>query len=136
MSECPEGLKYTDSHEWVSVEDNVATIGITEHAQSQLGELVFVELPEVNDELKNGEEAGVLESVKTASDFYTPVSGKVVESNIELADTPEMVNESPYGDGWLFKIELSDQAELDSLLSAEDYRTNTSDEEYSSSDEE
>ena len=128
MSECPEGLKYTDSHEWVNVEDNVATIGITDHAQSQLGELVFVELPEVDDELKSGEEAGTLESVKTASDFYSPLSGKIVDSNIELADSPEMVNESPYGDGWLFKIELSDSSELDSLLSADDYQTNTSEE--------
>lgn len=121
MLENPEGIGYTESHEWVSVNDDIATVGITHHAQSQLGELVFVELPEVGDVLDAGNEAAVVESVKTASDVYTPVSGEVVEVNDELSDSPQTVNERPYAEGWLFKIRLEKPEEVEELMSAEEY---------------
>ncbi|MCF6768313.1 glycine cleavage system protein GcvH [Thiotrichales bacterium 19S11-10] len=124
MSTVVKGLKYSDSHEWVKVEDgNIATVGITDHAQSLLGELVYVELPQVGDTVTSGSEVGVVESVKAASDFYTPVSGTITQVNESLVDNPNSVNDNPYEAGWLFKIELSDVSEIDQLLDAENYET-------------
>lgn len=122
MSNVPNELKYVSSHEWVREEGNgVVTIGITEHAQEQLGDVVFVELPEVDSDLASGDEAGVVESVKAASDIYAPLTGKIVAFNEELEDSPELVNSDPYGDGWLFQIKLGDPEEMDELLDAEAY---------------
>jgi len=122
MSNIPTELKYSKEHEWVRIEDDgTATVGITEHAQELLGDMVYVELPDVGDVVESGEEAGVAESVKAASDVYSPLSGKIVAVNEELEDAPEQVNTNPYTDGWMFRIELSDQDELDELLSAEEY---------------
>ena len=128
MSEIPSELRYLSSHEWVSVEAGVATIGITDHAQDAMGDLVFVETPEVGTELAAGDEAGVVESVKAASDIYTPVSGEVVEVNAQLEDEPEAVNSSPYGDGWMFKIKMSDDSELANMLTADEYQAQIEDE--------
>lgn len=128
MSEIPSELRYLSSHEWVRIEDGVATIGITEHAQEAMGDLVFVEMPEVGVELAAGDEAGVVESVKAASDIYTPVSGEVVEINPLLEDAPETVNSDPYGDGWMFKIEIADGAELENTLTADEYQAQIDDE--------
>ena len=119
--ELPDDLRYTKEHEWVLVEDKVVTVGITDHAQEQLGDVVFVELPAVGDQVTKDEAMGVVESVKAVSDVYAPVSGKVVEVNDDLPESTEMVNEDPYGDGWMVKIELSDPTDLDDLLSAEEY---------------
>lgn len=113
----PSELKYSKEHEWVKVEGNTVTIGITEYAQGELGDIVFVELPEVDDEINEGDTFGSVESVKTVSELYAPVSGKVVESNEELEDSPEFVNESPYEKAWMVKVELSDESQLDDLLS-------------------
>lgn len=113
-------LKYTDKHEWVKVEGEFAYIGITDFAQDQLGEVLFVEMPEVGDDLTAGEEYGVVESSKVASDLIAPVSGEVVEINEKLDDEPEYINEDPY-DAWIVKVKVSDADELDSLLSAEGY---------------
>lgn len=120
--EIPKELKYTDEHEWVLVEDNVATIGITDYAQGELGDIVFVELPEVDDEVKQADPFGTIEAVKAVSDLFSPVSGKIVAINEMLQDQPEIINASPYDKGWMIKIEVSDVSELDSLLSAEDYK--------------
>ncbi|HEC2155615.1 glycine cleavage system protein GcvH [Staphylococcus delphini] len=117
----PSGLKYSKEHEWVKVEGNTAIIGITDFAQSELGDIVFVELPEVEDELTEGETFGSVESVKTVSELYSPVSGKVVAVNENLEDTPEAVNESPYEEAWMVKVELKDESELDALLDAAGY---------------
>lgn len=117
----PSELKYSKEHEWVKVEGNTVTIGITEYAQGELGDIVFVELPEVDDEINEGDTFGSVESVKTVSELYAPVSGKVVESNDELEDSPEFVNESPYEKAWMVKVELSDDSQLDELLTAEQY---------------
>ena len=123
MSETPTELRYLESHEWVRDEgDGTATIGITDHAQDSLGDVVFVELPEVGDEITAGDETGVVESVKAASDIYAPVSGEVVAVNDQLEDQPELVNQSPYGDGWFYRVRLSDRAELDDLLDADSYQ--------------
>lgn len=125
MSDIPSELRYLSSHEWIRVEDDdTAYVGITDHAQESLGDLVFVEQPEVGDQLKAGEEAGVVESVKAASDIYAPMSGEVIAINESLEDSPELINSDPYGDGWIYKIRLSNKAEWDELLSAEDYATN------------
>lgn len=121
MSNVPSNLKYTKSHEWISLDEDIATIGITDHAQSLLGDLVFVELPEVDTEINAGDEAGVVESVKAASDVYSPVSGTVVEVNEALENSPELANSDPYDEGWLYKVKLNDVAELDDMMSAEDY---------------
>lgn len=122
MSNIPEDLKYASSHEWVRVdEDGVATIGISDHAQSALGDIVFVELPEVGTTVNAKEEVAVVESVKAASDIYSPVSGEIVAVNEALVDAPETVNSAPYDDGWFFKVEISDQAELEELMDAEAY---------------
>ncbi|MGS2723608.1 glycine cleavage system protein GcvH [Porticoccus sp. GXU_MW_L64] len=123
MSEVISGLKYIASHEWIRDEgDGTVTVGITDHAQEALGDIVFVELPDVGAELATGDDAGVVESVKAASDIYSPVSGEVVAVNDELEDAPETANSSPYGDGWFFRIKLSDASELDALLDADAYQ--------------
>ncbi|MBE9396906.1 glycine cleavage system protein GcvH [Pontibacterium sp. N1Y112] len=124
MSNNPSELKYVASHEWIRVEgDGTVTVGVTDHAQDLLGDVVFVELPEVGAELANGDDAGVVESVKAASDIYAPISGEVIAINEALEDTPENVNSDPYGDGWFFKLKLTDEAELDALLDADGYAT-------------
>ncbi len=117
-----EGLLYTEDHEWVKVEGNKAKIGITDHAQHELGDIVYVELPEEDDELAKGDVFGVIESVKAASDSFTPLSGTVTAVNEELEDAPESVNADPYA-AWMFEIELSDASELDGLMDAEAYKT-------------
>ncbi len=122
MSNIPNELKYVSSHEWIRDEgDGVVTIGITDHAQELLGDVVFVELPEAGTTFSSGDDLGVVESVKAASDVYAPLSGEVVAVNEALEDAPETVNNDPYGDGWFIKLKLSDSAELDDLLNAEDY---------------
>lgn len=118
----PDELKYTEEHEWIAIEADIATIGISDFAQSQLGDVVFVELPEVGDELEAGKPFGVVESVKAVSDIYSPLSGEVVEINEELPDAPETLNTSPYEDGWLIRIRLSNPQELDDLLDAAAYQ--------------
>jgi glycine cleavage system H protein len=119
--EFPEDLKYSKEHEWVLVEGSVATVGITDYAQDQLGDIVFVELPAIGDKVSKEDAFGVVESVKAVSDIYAPVSGKVLEVNDDLPDNPEMVNEDPYGDGWMIKIEINDSDELQDLMSAAEY---------------
>ncbi len=117
----PEDLRYLESHEWVSTDDTVR-VGITDFAQDELGDVVFVELPAEGDELTAGDEFGVVESIKAVSDIYAPVSGTVAAVNEALFDQPELVNEDPFGEGWMLEIELVDESELDELLSADDYR--------------
>ena len=117
----PSDLKYAKSHEWVRLNGDVATIGITDHAQHELTDVVFVELPEVGRKLKAGEACAVVESVKTASDIYAPVSGVVVAVNAKAVDSPTLVNDQPYGDGWFFQVKVSDAAEAGALLSPADY---------------
>ncbi len=119
--EFPEDLKYSKEHEWVLVEGNVATVGITDYAQDQLGDIVFVELPAIGDKVSKEDAFGVVESVKAVSDIYAPVSGKVLEVNDDLVDNPEMVNEDPYGDGWMIKIEMNDVEDLQDLMTAAEY---------------
>ena len=114
----PGDLQYTKSHEWVRVEGDVATVGITDHAQDELGDVVFVELPETGATLAAGDSFGAVESVKAVSDLYAPVGGEVVEVNSALEDSPEKINEDPYGEGWILKLQVSDRADL---LSAADY---------------
>ena len=122
MSNIPSELKYATSHEWVRNEGNgVVTVGITEHAQDLLGDMVFVELPEVGDTVSTGDDVAVAESVKAASDIYAPVTGEVIEVNEDLEDSPELVNSDAFGDGWLFKLKIEDEGELESLLDAEGY---------------
>ena len=122
MSNIPSELKYAPSHEWVRNEgDGTYTVGISEHAQELLGDMVFVELPEVGDEVDAGEDCAVAESVKAASDIYAPISGEIVAINEDLEDAPETVNNDAYGDGWLFRIKASDESEVDNLLDAEGY---------------
>ena len=118
----PEELKYTREHEWVSIEDGVATVGITDHAQEELGEVVFVELPAGGDSVDKGEPFGVVESTKAVSDIYSPLPGEVSEVNDDLPDSPELVNEDPYGDGWMVKINIAEGADLGELMTAEEYR--------------
>lgn len=128
MSEIPSELRYSESHEWVSEEDEgLVRIGITDHAQAQLGDLVFVELPEVGSTVGQGDACAVVESVKAASDIYSPVSGEVVEVNEVLIDSPETVNSEPYSDGWLFVVRLEDAEELDSLMDHEAYEDHIQD---------
>lgn len=122
MSEIPSDLKYRESHEWVREEDGEGVVvGITDHAQVELGDMVYVELPEPGMNYAQGDACAVVESVKAASDIYAPVSGEVVEVNDALEDDPGLVNNDPYGDGWLFRIEPSDESELDGLMDAEAY---------------
>lgn len=123
MSQVPTELKYASSHEWARLEeDGTITVGITDHAQEALGDVVFVELPEVGSTLAAGDEAGVVESVKAASDIYSPVGGEVVAINDRLEDEPETVNADPYSDGWFFRLQPTDSSELEELLSADDYQ--------------
>lgn len=121
MMNLPSELKYSAEHEWVRVEGNKVKIGITDFAQSELGDIVFVELPEVGDEITVDEPFGSVESVKTVSELYAPVSGKVVEINEELDDSPELVNEDPYEQAWMITVEMSDPSELDKLMDAKKY---------------
>lgn len=130
MSEIRKELKYLSSHEWARVEeDGTVTIGITDHAQDALGDVVYVEVPEVGSTVTAGEEAGVVESVKAASDIYSLVSGEVIEVNEQLQEAPETVNASPYDDGWFFRVRPDDLSELDNALDADDYRSVVEDEE-------
>ena len=122
MSQTPSELKYASSHEWARLEeDGTVTVGITDHAQAALGDVVFVELPDIGATLAAGDDAGVVESVKAASDIYAPLGGEVIEVNAQLEDEPETVNSDPYNDGWLSKLQPADTSELDALLSAADY---------------
>ena len=122
MSQIPKDLKYLSTHEWVRIEaDGTAFVGITDHAQEALGDIVFIEPPELDSELSAGEEAGVVESVKAASDIYAPLSGKVVAINEELEGAPESVNNDPYGDGWIYQVKVADSDEVTNLLTDEDY---------------
>ncbi len=129
MSQTPNELKYARSHEWARLEENgTITVGITDHAQEALGDVVFVELPDVGTALAAADDAGVVESVKAASDIYAPVGGEVIEINGLLEDEPEMVNTDPYNEGWFYKLQPSDTSELEALLSAEDYQQQCDDE--------
>lgn len=129
MSQIPAELKYVSSHEWIRHEgDGVVTVGVTDHAQELLGDVVFVEAPDVDAEVDLEEEIAVVESVKAASDIYAPLAGTIIEVNEELEDSPELVNSDPYGDGWMFKMKLTDSADLDTLLSSEDYAEAIADE--------
>jgi glycine cleavage system H protein len=122
MSQSPQELRYVSSHEWVRLEDDgTATIGITDHAQEALGDVVFVELPEVGAQLGAGDEAGVVESVKAASDIYAPIGGEIIAINGNLEDSPEVINADPYGDGWFFRMRLDDVADVEELMTAEQY---------------
>ncbi len=124
MAEVPGDLKFAETHEWARVEtDGTVTVGISDHAQDSLGDVVFVELPEMDAEVEAKGEAGVVESVKAASDIYAPVSGTIIAVNEVLEDAPETVNESPYDDGWFFRMKPNDLGELDNLMSPEDYET-------------
>lgn len=122
MSNTPEDLYYASTHEWLKLdEDSVATVGITDFAQNELGDVVFVELPELNSHVMARDEVSVVESVKTASDIYAPISGEIIAVNEMLIDAPETINTAPYDDGWIFKLKLKDEAELDELLRAAEY---------------
>lgn len=121
--EFPQDLKYTKEHEWVKVEGDSVTIGITDYAQDSLGDVVYVELPQEGGSVTKNEPFGVVESVKAVSDLYSPVSGNVMEVNDAIIDSPEAVNDDPYGDAWMIKVELSSADELDDLLSADDYQS-------------
>jgi glycine cleavage system H protein len=118
----PKKLRYTREHEWVLIEGNQATVGITDFAQHELGEVVYVELPKVGDSVTKDEPFGVVESVKAASDVYAPVSGEVTESNDDLVSSPELINDDPYGDAWLIRVEMSDSSEVEHLMTAQDYK--------------
>lgn len=118
----PEDLKYTTEHEWVRIEGDIATVGITDYAQDQLGDIVFVELPEEGDDIEKGDTFGVVESTKSVSDLYVPLSGKVIESNDPLLDSPEIVNEDPYGEGWMIRIKMSNPNEAKELMATDAYQ--------------
>tara|TARA_Y100000758_G_C15831457_1_gene342114 strand:+ start:182 stop:559 length:378 start_codon:yes stop_codon:yes gene_type:complete len=118
----PSNLKYTNEHEWIKVENDIATVGITDFAQSELGDIVFLELPNVGDVFDKNDVFGTVEAVKTLADLYLPVSGKIVEINTSLEDVPECINEDPYNEGWIVKIQLKDSKEVESLLSYTDYK--------------
>lgn len=117
----PQNLKYTDDHEWIKVENNIGIIGITAHAASELGDIVYIDIPNPKAEVKKGESFGTIEAVKTVAELLSPVSGKIIEVNNSLNDAPETVNSDPYNAGWIVKMELSAPAEIDSLMTAEDY---------------
>ncbi len=128
MSNVPGDLKYISSHEWIREEDDgTVTIGITDHAQELLGDIVYVELPDIDSEVALEDEVAVVESVKAASDIFAPLSGTIIEVNEDLVDTPEIVNSSPYDDGWMFKMQPSEPSELDGLLDAESYQNEVED---------
>ena len=118
----PEGIKYSPDHEWIKIDGNIATIGISDYAQGELGDIVFVDIDSDLEEITASETFGSIEAVKTVSDLYAPISGKVVEVNPELEDEPELVNSDPYGEGWLIKVEYSDSSQLDALLSSDVYK--------------
>ena len=118
----PKELKYTEEHEWVKFEDNIATVGITDFAQGELGDIVYLEIDTLDSEIATNEVFGTVEAVKTVSDLFMPLSGKVIETNSELEDRPELVNEDPYGEGWIIKIDISDISESSNLLGHEDYK--------------
>ena len=118
----PKKLRYTREHEWVLIEGTQATVGVTDYAQHELGEVVFVELPKAGDSVTKDEPFGVVESVKAASDVYAPVSGEVTEANDDLVSTPELINDDPYGDAWLIRVEMSDTSEVEHLMSAQEYK--------------
>ena len=126
MSELSSNLRFTETHEWLDIGDDPMIVGITDHAQQLLGDMVFIELPQVGAEVSAGDELGVLESVKAASDFYAPISGAIVEINQRLVDNPELVNNDPYGEGWLVKIEAHHHEDADTLLSEEEYQNQVS----------
>ena len=119
--EVPEECRYLETHEWARRDDGVVRVGITDFAQDELGDVVFVELPAVGDELERGSEFGVIESIKAVSDLYAPVGGEVTSTNENLFDAPELVNEDPFGDGWMLEVELEDESDLEALLSADEY---------------
>jgi glycine cleavage system H protein len=123
VSSVPDDLKYSKEHEWVRVDGETATVGITAFAQEQLGDVVFVELPEKGARVRQHASLGVVESVKAASDVYAPISGEVLERNVKVIEAPELVNAQPYGDGWMIKVRLADKGELGALLSPGDYRS-------------
>ena len=118
----PEEFKYTEEHEWVKIEGNIATVGITDFAQGELGDIVYLEIDTLDSEVGSNEVFGTVEAVKTVSDLFMPVGGKVIETNTNLEDKPELVNEDPYGEGWIIKIDISDLSETDNLLSPQDYK--------------
>jgi len=117
----PSDIKYTKEHEWTKIEGNIATVGVTDFAQSELGDIAWIEMPEIGAETKKGDPFGTIEAVKTVEDLFAPLTGKIVEINEGILDSPEWVNDDPYGKGWIAKIEFSDEAELADLLSAEQY---------------
>ncbi|NIR51978.1 glycine cleavage system protein GcvH [candidate division KSB1 bacterium] len=121
--EVPEDLLYTSEHEWVSMDGDVATVGITDYAQGELGDIVFVELPNVGDSTTQMQPFGTIEAVKAVSDLYAPLTGEIVEVNTDLEEKPEQINSEPYGTGWLIKIKIKEKTEVDKLLSPEDYRS-------------
>lgn len=121
MVQVEQGLRYTRTHEWARIEGDVATVGVTDYAQSELGDITYLELPQPGTQVKQGEPMGVIESVKAASDIYSPVSGEVIEANQAVVEAPEKVNQSPYGDAWLVKIRLSDPSEVENLMDAVAY---------------
>ena len=128
MKEIPENYKFLSSHEWVKIEENgIVTVGISDYAQDQLGDIVFVELPEIDTEINQGDEAAVVESVKAASEVYSPVSGKIIKVNSSLEDSPEIVNSSAFVEGWFFKIKATDISEFENLLSSEQYKEHCED---------
>ena len=118
----PDGLLYSESHEWLKVTGGQATLGLTDYAQSQLKDIVYVELPEIGSEFKKGESIGVVESVKTVADVYSPATGKIIETNLTLKDSPQLVNEDPYGKGWIVKMEIRNKEELKGLFSSKAYQ--------------
>jgi glycine cleavage system H protein len=122
MSEVRDELKYTDTHEWLKVTNDTAKVGITDHAQSELTDIVFVELPEVGKEIKKGEELCIVESVKSVTEIYAPVSGKITNVNKKLEESPEIINESPYDDGWLIEVEIANNSEINNLLDSDSYK--------------
>jgi glycine cleavage system H protein len=126
--EFPENLLYSEDHEWVRNEESFVTIGITDYAQGQLKDIVYVDLPEIGSEYKKGESMGVVESVKTVADIFSPITGKVIEKNLELKDHPELINTDPYGKGWLLRMELREREELNGLLSSKAYQGKLSEE--------
>src|SRR5205823_13462122 len=135
MSTVPDDLRYSKEHEWVRADGDVATIGITHFAQEQLGDVVFVELPEKGATVRQYSSLGVVESVKAASDVYAPISGEVLERNVKVIESPELVNLQPYGDGWMVKVRLADKGELSGLLSPDAYRSHTGEESAAAGDQ-
>ena len=119
----PSDLRYTEEHEWISVDDDVATIGITDYAQGELGDVVFLDLPEAGTKVGQMEAFGTIEAVKTVAELFSPVSGEVIEGNARLEDEPEVINADPYGEGWMVRIRMDDPSELENLLTPDDYRT-------------